>query len=111
MAQEPARTPMRPPAKFYKLYPSNADNKDPVIDQLRTAIEDSGLDLAKISELSDVSTSTMWNWFYGSTRRPQHATVMAVTRAIGWDWKLVKVVGAPTLASPARKGKRSADTL
>lgn len=75
--------------KFYKSYAFV--EKDPVIDTLRTAISDSGLTWEQVSELSGVSVSTLNNWFMGLTRRPQHATVMAVTRAIGCDWRLVKV--------------------
>jgi transcriptional regulator with XRE-family HTH domain len=79
--------------KFYKSYMFK--DKDPVIDQLRTAIGDSGMDYPEVAERSDVSVSTLYNWFYGMTKRPQHATVMAVTRAIGYDWRLVRVAEAP----------------
>ena len=75
--------------KFYKSY--SFKDKDPVIDILKTAIKDTGLSLDDTSERSGVSRTTLDNWFYGSTRRPQHATIMAVTRAIGHDWRLVKV--------------------
>lgn len=79
--------------KFYKSYLFK--DKDPVIDVLKTAIADTNLSYDDISERSGVSRSTLDNWFFGSTRRPQHATIMAVTRAIGHDWRLVKV-GPPT---------------
>lgn len=87
MAQVPAaRTSTM---KFYKSY--SFIDKDPVIDLLRTAINDVGMELPEVSERSDVSVSTLYNWFFGVTKRPQHATVMAVTRAIGYDWRLVRV--------------------
>ena len=88
--------------KFYKTY--SFTDKDPVIDELATAISDTGLSYDDVSDRSDVSRTTLNNWFYGKTKRPQHATIMAVTRAIGFDWKLVKV--GPTTVTrklPARK--------
>lgn len=78
--------------RFYKSY--NFTDKDPVIDVLRTAVADVGLSYEEIEELSDVKASTLKGWFHGKTKRPQHATIMAVTRAIGYDWRLVRVARA-----------------
>lgn len=74
--------------KTYKSYLFR--DKDPVIDQVRTAIEDSGVKWAFIEHKSGVTTQTLHNWFSGPTKRPQHATVRAVLRAIGYDFALVK---------------------
>lgn len=66
--------------------------KDPVIDKMRTLLSDEGL-LQKrqiIHELAGVSVSTLDNWFDGDTRRPQHATIGAVTSALGYDIQFVK---------------------
>ena len=63
-------------------------DKDPVIDQVRTAVEDSGMTFKEIHDASDVSTSTVYNWFYGNTRRPQFATVEAVARACGQTFQM-----------------------
>jgi hypothetical protein len=76
---------------MYKTY--SFRNKDPVIDQLRTVVKDTETTYKAISEKSGVSETTLWNWFSGTTRRPQHASVMAVTRALGWDYRLVKING------------------
>lgn len=54
--------------------------KDPVIDALRTLVQDSG---KKYSEISDVSSTTLHGWFHGKTLRPQFATIAAVTRGLG----------------------------
>ena len=75
--------------KLYKSY--NFRTKDPAIDLLRTAIADTGVSYARIERDSGVTTTTLRNWFHGKTRRPQHATVMAVARAIGYDFVLTKV--------------------
>jgi transcriptional regulator with XRE-family HTH domain len=75
--------------KFYKSY--SFVDKDPVIDTLRTAINNCGLSYDEVSDASGVSKGTLVNWFHGQTKRPQHATIMAVTRGIGYDWRLVRI--------------------
>jgi hypothetical protein len=73
--------------KLYKTY--SFKDKDPVIDKLRTAVADSGESYVDIENTSGVSSNTLYNWFKGSTRRPQHATVCAVARAVGYDLAFV----------------------
>jgi DNA invertase Pin-like site-specific DNA recombinase len=58
-------------------------DKDPVIDELRTMIQDAGVSYKEISDTSNVSTTTLYNWFQGKTRRPQNPTVEAVGRSLG----------------------------
>jgi len=72
----------------YKSY--SFKDKDPAIDQLRTVKKDVGMSDKEISEQSGVSIGTLRGWFNKGTRRPQHATIMAVARAMGYDYKLVK---------------------
>jgi DNA-binding phage protein len=64
-------------------------DKDPIIDVVRTAVEDAGEKYKKVSAESGVSTTCMYGWFRGKTRRPQYATVMAVLRAVGKDMVVV----------------------
>ena len=54
-----------------------------ISDALRTAVSDSGMSMKKLHEISNVSNSTMSNWFKGKTKRPQFCTVSAVARAAG----------------------------
>lgn len=58
-------------------------DKDPIIDQTRTVVADSGLSYKAVSKRSRVSRGTLSAWFKGKTRRPQNATVEAVLRACG----------------------------
>ena len=64
--------------------------KDPSIDELRTVVEDHFGDrvsphmLEQISEDGGPTSTTMRNWFFGKTRRPQSATLEAAGRAIGY---------------------------
>jgi transcriptional regulator with XRE-family HTH domain len=72
----------------YKSY--SFKDKDPVIDRLRTIIQDESVSYAEIHAMSGVTQTTLWNWFSGSTKRPQFATVMAVARSLGYDMQIVK---------------------
>ena len=54
-----------------------------MIDQIRTMKKDAKVSDKDIHETSDVSITTLNNWFKGSTRRPQNATIEAVGRALG----------------------------
>lgn len=69
--------------KLYKSY--SFRDKDPIIDKVRTVVKDSGKSHGRISTDSGVSAATMYNWFSGTTRRPQFATVNAVGRACGHE--------------------------
>lgn len=64
-------------------------DKDPVIDRVRTAVQESGLSYQDIHNSEGISTTTLYNWFNGPTRRPQFCTVMAALRACGVDLKEV----------------------
>jgi transcriptional regulator with XRE-family HTH domain len=81
-----------PALQIYRTY--SFKTKDPIIDRLRTIKKDEKYTDAEISERSGVSTTTLYNWFQGATRRPQHATIMAVARCMGYDYELVKKSGA-----------------
>lgn len=67
--------------KPYKSYVFR--NKDPVIDKVRTVVQDSGESYEEIHRASGVSTTALYNWFSGPTKRPQHASLNAVLRALG----------------------------
>jgi len=73
---------------LYKSY--SFKDKDPVIDATRTLVQDSGQSYAQVSAASGVSVSTLYNWFEGTTRRPQYATVMAVVHSLGYKSKFVR---------------------
>lgn len=62
-------------------------DKDPIIDEVRTTIADSGMTMREIHDSSNVSTSTLYNWLYGGTRRPQFCTIEAVFRSCGQTLK------------------------
>ena len=70
----------------YRSY--NFQDKDPVIDRIRTVVQDSRMTYKEIREISGVSTGCLRGWFEGSTRRPSFATLTAVARALGYDFYL-----------------------
>jgi hypothetical protein len=75
--------------RVYRTY--NYIDKNPVIDKVRTLIQDEGLikKLGVVHEISGVSTSTLDNWFNGTTRSPQHATIAAVITSLGYREEFV----------------------
>ena len=75
--------------QLYKTYLFK--DKDPVVDLLRTIVKETGMSYKEIADKSGVSHATIMNWFYGDVKRPQHATVMAVVRALGYDMKMTRV--------------------
>jgi hypothetical protein len=76
--------------RIYRTY--NMVDKNPVIDKVRTLVQDEGLikNLKAVHEISGVSTSTLDNWFNGTTRSPQHATIAAVITSLGYQEEFVK---------------------
>jgi hypothetical protein len=62
-------------------------DKDPIIDLIRTEAQRGGdlrqQHLDRISYNSGVSTTTLRNWFFGETRRPQRLSSRFVLDAIG----------------------------
>jgi predicted transcriptional regulator len=78
--------------QLYKSYMFK--DKDPIIDKLRTAMADAGITIKEAAAQSGVPETTLWAWFYGMTRRPQHATLRAVFSAIGYRWEPEKARSA-----------------
>lgn len=69
-------------------------DKDPVIDFVRTKVDDSKMSYAQISDNSGVSKATLYNWSHGKTRRPQFATTAAALMSCGVDQiSLRKLIG------------------
>jgi hypothetical protein len=66
----------------YKSY--NFVDKDPIIDEVRTMVGDSGASYKWIENESGVTAVTLRKWFDGETRKPQAATLNAVARALGY---------------------------
>ena len=73
---------------LYRSY--SFKTKDPVIDRVRTIVQDEGLSYRDIHIISGVSASTLTNWFEGETRKPQYATVAAVTASLGYKQEFVR---------------------
>ena len=71
----------------YKSY--NFVDKDPIIDEIRTVVRDSGATYKRIEEQSGVCAVTLRNWFDGKTRKPQAATINAVLRSLGYKLGIV----------------------
>lgn len=77
--------------RLYRTY--SFKDKDPIIDKLRTVLQDERLfeKLGLVHELSGVSTSTFQNWFHGETKKPQSATIDAMLTSLGYEREIKKV--------------------
>lgn len=87
--------------KAYKSY--NFVDKDPVLDLVRAIVEDSHKTVKSVCEDSGVSTTTVYHWFNGKTRRPMFSTIAAVSRACGKD---VRIGGTEVVSAAPEKKKR-----
>lgn len=80
--------------KVYRTY--RFIDKDPVIDEIRTLVQDEGLmkKLEIVHQLSGVATATLDNWFNGETKSPQNRTICAVTSALGYkrSWQKERAI-------------------
>jgi len=98
---------------IYKSY--SFVDKDPVIDMVRTAVEDSSLTYRDIKDKGGPSPTCLSRWFDGNTRRPQFCTIMSAYRAVGGDVILkspsgmeLKLPGKPV--KPKAKKNKSVQT-
>lgn len=89
--------------KLYKSY--SFKDKDPVIDEVRTIVQDSGASYQQIEEASGVSKSCLYNWFHGATRRPSYAAVAAVAGALGYDFVMAQRRGKVVKFEPRSRNK------
>lgn len=84
----------------YKSY--NFVDKDPMIDQVRTVIQDTHMTYKTIAEASGVTAPTIRKWLDGGTKKPQAATFNAVLRACGYKLTIRPIaeteVVAPTIS-------------
>ncbi len=70
------------------------ENKNPVIDLLRTEAQRGGNlgpeHLERISIGSGVSVATLKAWWFGDTRQPHHLTVRFVAESLGCKLQVVR---------------------
>jgi transcriptional regulator with XRE-family HTH domain len=74
--------------RLYRSY--SFIDKDPVIDRIRTIVKDEGLSYQEIHFIAGVAAGTLKGWFEGEVRKPQYATIAAVTYALGYKTEFVK---------------------
>ena len=89
----------------YKSY--SFIDKDPIIDEVRTMINNSGANYKWVEEHSGVTSTTLNAWFNGKTKKPQAATLNAVARALGYKLGFVPFAPAikivPAMPQPTPK--------
>lgn len=72
--------------------------KRSIVDEIRTAIQDSGEPVEFIAHSAGVSRATIDAWLTGKTRKPYSSSIEAVARALGKHVTLAD--GAMHLADP-----------
>jgi hypothetical protein len=76
----------------YRCY--NWTKKNPVIDKMRTVLQDEGMYSKKqrktLHALTGVAVATYEGWFEGDTISPRHETIMATMAALGYEEQFVK---------------------
>lgn len=75
---------------FLRAYKFGDDAKDPIIDTVRACLDDAGQSVYDNHKSGGPSPATMTNWFEGSTRRPQFATICAALHAAGREFVISK---------------------
>jgi transcriptional regulator with XRE-family HTH domain len=97
------------PGFAYKSY--SFLDKDPIIDLIRTLVQQSHYSLKKIAEDSGVNQNTISNWLYGKTKRPQAAGINAVLRTLDYKLDIVTInttsiiIPTPYVPVPTNPGK------
>lgn len=88
--------------KIYKSYVFR--DKDPAIDELRTLVQSANngvkitrKSLKKVEDGGGPQVGTLANWFFGTVKRPQNATLEAAGRALGYKrvWRQDKGTKQP----------------
>lgn len=87
------------PKMFGTYHTYNFTEKDPLIDYIRTVINEYGKSIKQIADESGVGASTISNWIYGDTKRPQAAPLNAVLRACHYKLHIAKL-DAPEFIYP-----------
>jgi DNA-binding phage protein len=78
---------MAGPLKLHRSY--NFINKHSIIDEIRTAIQDSGEPVEHIAHSAEMCPQTLYAWLSGKTKKPYTASVEKVARALGKRLALV----------------------
>lgn len=58
-------------------------HKDPIIDVVRTLLDDAGATSGYIEASGGPRKATLRSWFTGKTAKPQHASISAVLKLLG----------------------------
>ena len=82
-----------PEAKGFTYKSYSFLDKDPIIDEIRTIYQNSGMNYQRVHENSGVATATLHAWFDGKTKKPQAATINAVLRSMGFKLGIVPLKG------------------
>jgi DNA-binding phage protein len=85
-------------------------DKHSIVDELRTAIQDSGEPVEWIALSAGLSPRALYSWLSGKTRRPYSTSIEAVARALGKHLSLadgvMRLEDSPPRVPPAFQSAR-----
>ena len=81
-------------------------DKDPVIDEMRTAWRDSGMKVSTVARIANMASATPNSWFGGKTKRPQNASICAFMGALGFEHRWIKTTRMKAIAYRSAKKKQ-----
>jgi transcriptional regulator with XRE-family HTH domain len=90
----------------------NFVDKHPIIDVIRTAIEESPYSPSRVAELAGLNHATITRWLNGGTRNPRAHSIDRVAAALGKRFKLVDardvsiVTLRPVVAAESQSARR-----
>lgn len=96
---------MAGPLNLHRSY--NFIDKHSIVDQIRTAIQDSGEPVEFIAHSAGVTSHTINAWLTGRTRKPYSTSLEAVARALGKHISLENGVSRLVDIPPSSQSKWS----
>lgn len=70
----------------------NFVDKDPLIDYVRTLVNDTHMTQKELSLQSGVNPQTIRKWLYGETKRPTAAALNAVLHVLGYKLNITATI-------------------
>ena len=77
-------------AAFKGTYAFRKKEKDPVISAFATLLEEQNDKVGTVAARANISPGTIKNWIDGDTYRPQHCTMAAAVKALGYEFAIVQ---------------------
>lgn len=75
---------------FKGTYAFRKKEKDPVISAVSELLNEQRAEIGQVATRANIAPSTIKNWIDGDTYRPQHCTIAAAVKALGYEFAIVQ---------------------